>query len=159
MSNRSLVFSALALVLLCCLACLCLLLLLAFGDVVIPSWGPSIETPQAAMALTEVTPVPSVMPTITPYAACLDQMQQVIDAAEEQAYGAEPGVTGDVDEPTTQAYMTILVIYPVDGNTIGTPHYRSVSSDLVELQKDSASQQATWTLFTALIPIEPRRMV
>lgn len=155
MNNRTLLFLLLGL-LAACLACACICAA-AIGAyfilVPVSTSEPAVQVPQAVTVIPP-TPVP---PTETPAvsAACTASMQAVIRAAEGSTYATDPGLGGDVVHPDS----VTLAVYPVDGDTLGEPRYRSVRESLQPLQQDSASQTETWRLFTELIPADQRGMI
>jgi hypothetical protein len=51
---------------------------------------------------------------------------------------------------------TYLVTYFVTGDEINNPYYESAPADLQDEQDDTATHQALWDYFTALIPLEYR---
>lgn len=160
MTDRTLlILTGLLLAACLCCACLCAAALGVYLVLAPASTtGPSVQPPQA-VTLPSPTALPptqtSTQTPAAPSAACTASMQNVIHAAEGSAYATDPGLSEDSPHPDS----VTLVFYPVTGDTLGEPRYRSVKESLQDLQHDAASQSSAWALFTRLIPSEQRRMV
>ncbi len=85
--------------------------------------------------------------------SCALSMDRVIEGGQGDVYDYE-GVEA-VEEPP----VTNLVLYQVEGDTITAPAYETVSSDLVDEQRDTSQQNEAWHLFTRLIPPQDRDLV
>ncbi|HLO14322.1 MAG TPA: hypothetical protein VK206_05810 [Anaerolineales bacterium] len=104
------------------------------------------------------TPVPS--PTFTPVPSPTDTPTQTVEAS-------CPGLLADIMEATTSFQggsreadkERYLVTYTVDGDQINSPSYPSVPADFKKEQDDSATQEALWNYFAAIIPLEQRTFV
>lgn len=53
----------------------------------------------------------------------------------------------------------VLVTYSVNGNSISSPSYESVSANLESYQNDTATQEMIWNYYAAMIPADARDMV
>lgn len=53
----------------------------------------------------------------------------------------------------------VLVTYVVNGNSISSPSYESVDSNLTSYQNDTAKQEMIWDYYTAMIPKEARTVL
>jgi hypothetical protein len=96
------------------------------------------------------------VPSETSEAACPERMAQIISQAiGGSVYAPVEGGDPGADEPDDY----YLVYYDVSGDQIGEPSYESIPDDLVNDQNDAAAQQSTWQFFSALVPLEDRRML
>lgn len=87
-------------------------------------------------------------------AACSAEMTAIIASAQGDVYDMT-----DTPDNYAEPEAQYLVVYAVNENAITTPVFQSVSSDLVDEQKDTTLQYTAWDLFTALIPPQNRQMV
>jgi hypothetical protein len=156
MENRNLVALILGLLVACCILLFCIMVALVLGYRFI---GQSRPTPEPVLIIPQVPSTPSPSPSPTPFAACPDVMQQVLVSSQAGNYDPEPGITGDMRHGIFDTDIIPLVSYTVTGDELGEPSYDRVPSDLKEMQRDSATQVATWELFSTLIPQGQRAMV
>lgn len=99
------------------------------------------------------TRTPRPMSDTSSDAVCAVSPTAVIASAQGDVYGGEETVTVSPDSH-------YLVYYEVSGNDIVSPEYvSSISSDLLDEQKDAVRQDQAWQIFTHLIPPEDRQMV
>jgi len=53
----------------------------------------------------------------------------------------------------------VLVVYPVNGDQIGEPDFKTVSQELQSLQQETNSHHLIWAYFTQIIPTEQRELL
>ena len=94
----------------------------------------------------------SVLVAQLPEAACVATMADIIQSAKGNVY--------EVDDPNyVEPKSYNLVTYLVKGDEITNPLYSFITTDLLDEQRDHASQDEAWRIFTTLIPSESRQMV
>lgn len=64
---------------------------------------------------------------------------------------------GGADDTNPDEYY--LVYYNVDGDEIFDASFETVPGEYADDQNDTPGQESTWRLFSALIPLEDRRMI
>ncbi len=87
--------------------------------------------------------------------ACVAKLNSIPQSSGSSEYRPKAAGQGPNGPPAV-----VLVTYPVNGNTLGTPKFGDqVPSDLVPLQQDQAAQQKIWDYFTAIIPEAQRTSI
>jgi hypothetical protein len=127
---------------------------------------PTLACSAATRLLTGSDPIPVAHTTGTPspaalaplpaeQASCPAEARAVVMAANKE--NLPPGQFPRVD--TSASLDVPLVTYGVSGDELSTPILAKVPDNLIEYQRDFASQRAAWQLFTELIPADSRGML
>ena len=95
----------------------------------------------------ESAPESGETPSAAEMQTCPVLLSDIMDAA------LTPGSDSD---PLDETY---LVTYSVNGDSISSPFYETVSSDLQDEQDNTASHELIWDYFTSMIPAEERTFI
>jgi len=117
---------------------------------IIPDTPTPIPSPTLIPTFTPV-PIPTATAVIT--LSCPKVTTDILGAAVYNQTGLS-GKEGDSD-----ADVTYLVDYRVDGDQIESPHFNTVSDKFQDQLHDRTTQEAIWSLFTNLIPSTWRTFV